>query len=63
MKKTFEIKDNFLNQSYFNELQSIVTSNTFAWYYQPYDTEIYEPNNMMFTHLLYKEGNVNHGLI
>ncbi len=29
MKKTFEIKDNFLNKNYFNELQSIVTSNPF----------------------------------
>ena len=59
MEKTFEIKDNFLNRNYFNELQSIVTGNTFAWYYQPYDTESYEPNNMMFAHMLYREGNVN----
>ena len=47
-----KIIDNFLIEDYFKELQNLVYSNTFPWFFQKQTTTFDDDNNFMFTHTL-----------
>ena len=51
-----EIIDDFLEQTAFDELQTLIKSNSFAWYYS--DTIDYkgQKDKFMFNHMFYTDG-------
>jgi len=54
---TFKIYQNHLSNSLFEELQNLLFSDNFPWYYQKKVTgEIPSPQDFMFTHTLIREG-------
>ena len=54
-----KIVDNFLLEDYFKELQKLVYSNTFPWFYQKQTTTFEDDNNFMFTHTLVENQKIN----
>jgi len=48
-----KIIDNFLFDDYFKELQNLVSSNNFGWFYQDKTTTYQKDKNFMFVHTLY----------
>jgi len=52
INSNIKIIDNFLNQSYFNELQFLFLSNNFPWYYHDGANEPHD-KHYMFTHPFY----------
>ena len=45
--------DNFLFKNYFKELQDLVYSENFGWFFYQKTTTFNDDNNFMFTHMLY----------
>jgi|TARA_R100000664_G_scaffold33871_2_gene52471 hypothetical protein len=54
-----KIIDNFLLENYFKELQTLVYSDNFPWFYQQKITTFDKDNNFMFTHILYNNDKSN----
>jgi len=54
-----KIIDNFLLEDYFKELQNLVYSNTFPWFFQKQTTTYEDDNNFMFTHTLIENQKIN----
>ena len=50
-----KIYKNFLPEPLFKEIQSITTSNTFPYFYNPYTANEKDRSSFLFTHLLYGE--------
>ena len=48
-----KIDDNFLDKEEFNNLQKILMSDNFPWYFSDYITDEKDINNFYFTHLFY----------
>ena len=50
-----KIEDDFLEQTAFDELQTLIKSSDFAWYYNPYiDYKTEKEKGFQFTHLFYR---------
>ena len=49
------IKDNFLDQDIFGQLQNLLLGTTFAWYYSPNIDYVEDTDRFQFTHIFYKE--------
>ena len=54
-----KIIDNFLLENYFKELQTLVYSDNFPWFYQQKITTFDKDNNFMFTHHIYRNGQIS----
>ena len=54
-----KIIDNFLFYDYFKELQKIIYSDNFSWYYHKATTIYNDDKNFMFCHLLYNNQSIN----
>ena len=49
-----KIEDNFLEQTIFDRLQSLMMGKDFAWYYNSYIDDKDDVNNFQFVHFFYK---------
>jgi len=61
----FEVKDNFLDKDYFNEIQKEIFSEYFPWYYQPGITSKKDSKDKFyFTHNIFSdlEKDYNYGI-
>ena len=54
-----KVIDNFLIKDYFKELQNLVYSSSFAWFFQKQTTTFDDDNNFMFTHTLLNHEKIN----
>ena len=54
-----KIIDNFLFYDYFKELQKLIYSDNFSWYYQKTTTTYNDDKNFMFGHTLYNNQLIN----
>ena len=54
-----KIVNSFLLEDYFKELQNLVYSNSFAWFFQKQTTTFNDDNNFMFTHTLLNHEKIN----
>jgi hypothetical protein len=56
---TIYIKQKFIKKDLFKELKNKVMDANFPWYYNEHDLSQIKSNNFMFTHTIYRDGNLN----
>jgi hypothetical protein len=55
----YKIIDNFLKEDEFKNLQKIIMSQHFPWFFQKQQTELQPSDDYFFSHLFYKNNKIN----